>query len=86
MLHFILGRLPDSARMYGEVFVNGATSHMPYGSYVSSSFLAAIFNIFSLLVNHMISTNCISLKIRDCCFSRLSLYQIWDLELKVAII
>lgn len=31
-----LGRLPHSARMYGEVFVNGAKSHMPYGSYVSS--------------------------------------------------
>lgn len=31
-----LGRLHHSAKMYGEVFVNGAKSHMPYGSYVSS--------------------------------------------------
>ncbi|OWM73769.1 hypothetical protein CDL15_Pgr026873 [Punica granatum] len=33
LLRAIAGRLPDSARMYGEVFVNGAKSHMPYGSY-----------------------------------------------------
>ncbi|KAL0390077.1 UNVERIFIED_CONTAM: ABC transporter G family member 3, partial [Sesamum calycinum] len=26
-------RLPDSARIYGEVFVNGVKSRMPYGSY-----------------------------------------------------
>ncbi|XVF68527.1 hypothetical protein PTKIN_Ptkin11bG0009700 [Pterospermum kingtungense] len=28
-----LGRLHPSAKMYGEVFVNGAKTHMPYGSY-----------------------------------------------------
>ncbi|KAK4747375.1 hypothetical protein SAY87_026412 [Trapa incisa] len=33
LLRAIAGRLSDSARMYGEVFVNGAKSHMPYGSY-----------------------------------------------------
>lgn len=33
LLRAIAGRLPDSARMYGEVFVNGAKSRMPYGSY-----------------------------------------------------
>ncbi|KAI6685839.1 hypothetical protein NL676_031752 [Syzygium grande] len=33
LLRAIAGRLPDSARMYGEVFVNGTKSHMPYGSY-----------------------------------------------------
>lgn len=31
------GRLHRSAKMYGEVFVNGAKSHMSYGSYVSST-------------------------------------------------
>ncbi|XP_044483521.1 ABC transporter G family member 3-like isoform X1 [Mangifera indica] len=33
LLRAISGRLPHSARMYGEVFVNGAKSRMPYGSY-----------------------------------------------------
>ncbi|XP_027341590.1 ABC transporter G family member 3 [Abrus precatorius] len=33
LLRAIAGRLHPSARMYGEVFVNGAKSHMPYGSY-----------------------------------------------------
>ncbi|KAK7324914.1 hypothetical protein VNO77_28856 [Canavalia gladiata] len=33
LLRAIAGRLNPSARMYGEVFVNGAKSHMPYGSY-----------------------------------------------------
>lgn len=33
-----LGRLPNSARMYGEVFVNGTKMRMPYGSYVSLCF------------------------------------------------
>ncbi|CAN6557035.1 unnamed protein product [Malus baccata var. baccata] len=33
LLRALAGRLPHSARMYGEVFVNGAKSHMPYGSY-----------------------------------------------------
>lgn len=33
-----LGRLHHSAKVYGEVFVNGAKSHMPYGSYVSSQY------------------------------------------------
>ncbi|XP_044506851.1 ABC transporter G family member 3-like isoform X2 [Mangifera indica] len=33
LLRAIAGRLPRSARMYGEVYVNGAKSHMPYGSY-----------------------------------------------------
>ncbi|KAL9413193.1 hypothetical protein AB3S75_041793 [Citrus x aurantiifolia] len=33
LLRAIAGRLPHSARMYGEVFVNGAKSEMPYGSY-----------------------------------------------------
>lgn len=31
-----VGRLDDSAKVYGEVFVNGAKSLLPYGSYVSS--------------------------------------------------
>lgn len=29
------GRLPDSARTYGEVFINGVRSRLPYGAYVS---------------------------------------------------
>ncbi|XP_023916477.1 ABC transporter G family member 3 isoform X1 [Quercus suber] len=33
LLRAIAGRLHHSAKMYGEVFVNGAKSHMPYGSY-----------------------------------------------------
>lgn len=33
LLRAIAGRLAHSARMYGEVFVNGAKSEMPYGSY-----------------------------------------------------
>ncbi|KAJ8559605.1 hypothetical protein K7X08_003663 [Anisodus acutangulus] len=33
LLRALAGRLPDSARMYGEVFVNGTKRHMPYGSY-----------------------------------------------------
>jgi hypothetical protein len=34
--YFMAGRLPRSARLYGEVFVNGTKSQMPYGSYVSA--------------------------------------------------
>ncbi|KAG8387619.1 hypothetical protein BUALT_Bualt02G0040000 [Buddleja alternifolia] len=33
LLRALSGRLPDSARVYGEVFVNGVKSHMPYGAY-----------------------------------------------------
>ncbi|KAL0417689.1 UNVERIFIED_CONTAM: ABC transporter G family member 3 [Sesamum radiatum] len=33
LLRALAGRLPDSARIYGEVFVNGVKSRMPYGSY-----------------------------------------------------
>ncbi|OVA06976.1 ABC transporter-like [Macleaya cordata] len=33
LLRAIAGRLRDSAKMYGEVFVNGAKSRLPYGSY-----------------------------------------------------
>ncbi|XP_031123250.1 ABC transporter G family member 3-like [Ipomoea triloba] len=33
LLKALAGRLPDSARMYGEVLVNGAKSRIPYGSY-----------------------------------------------------
>ncbi|KAK6776639.1 hypothetical protein RDI58_027640 [Solanum bulbocastanum] len=33
LLRALSGRLPDSARMYGEVFVNGTKMCMPYGSY-----------------------------------------------------
>lgn len=33
LLRALAGRLPDSARMYGEVFVNGKKMRMPYGSY-----------------------------------------------------
>ncbi|KAI4322302.1 hypothetical protein L6164_022010 [Bauhinia variegata] len=33
LLRAIAGRLDPSARMYGEVFVNGAKNPMPYGSY-----------------------------------------------------
>ncbi|GKV08358.1 hypothetical protein SLEP1_g19998 [Rubroshorea leprosula] len=33
LLRAIAGRLLPSAKMYGEVFVNGVKSHMPYGSY-----------------------------------------------------
>lgn len=37
------GRLPDSARTYGEVFVNGVKARMPYGSYVSSLLCHLLF-------------------------------------------
>ncbi|OMO58356.1 ABC transporter-like protein [Corchorus olitorius] len=33
LLRAIAGRSHPSAKMYGEVFVNGAKTHMPYGSY-----------------------------------------------------
>lgn len=33
LLRALAGRLPDSARTYGEVFVNGVKSRMPYGAY-----------------------------------------------------
>ncbi|CDY30512.1 BnaA04g16210D [Brassica napus] len=33
LLRALAGRLPPSAKMYGDVFVNGSKSHMPYGSY-----------------------------------------------------
>ncbi|KAL0436398.1 UNVERIFIED_CONTAM: ABC transporter G family member 3 [Sesamum radiatum] len=33
LIRALAGRLPDSARIYGEVFVNGVKSRMPYGSY-----------------------------------------------------
>ncbi|KAF2321755.1 hypothetical protein GH714_002129 [Hevea brasiliensis] len=33
LLRAIAGRLHHSAKMYGEVFVNGTKSHLPYGSY-----------------------------------------------------
>uniref|UniRef100_A0A2N9EYE3 ABC transporter domain-containing protein n=1 Tax=Fagus sylvatica TaxID=28930 RepID=A0A2N9EYE3_FAGSY len=33
LLRAIAGRLHHSAKMFGEVFVNGAKSHMPYGYY-----------------------------------------------------
>ncbi|KAL6516693.1 ATP-binding cassette sub- G member 3 [Orobanche gracilis] len=33
LLRALAGRLPDSARVYGEVFVNGVKSRMPYGVY-----------------------------------------------------
>lgn len=34
-----LGRLDDSANMYGEVFVNGAKASLHYGTYVSKVFV-----------------------------------------------
>lgn len=33
LLRALAGRLPHSARMYGEVFINGGKSYLPYGSY-----------------------------------------------------
>ncbi|KAK4492712.1 hypothetical protein RD792_018009 [Penstemon davidsonii] len=33
LLRALAGRLPDSARVYGEVFVNGVKSRLPYGAY-----------------------------------------------------
>ncbi|KAJ4812302.1 ABC transporter G family member 2 [Rhynchospora pubera] len=33
LLRALAGRLPHSARLYGEVFINGTKSQMPYGSY-----------------------------------------------------
>ncbi|KAM0972129.1 hypothetical protein TB2_019506 [Malus domestica] len=38
LLRALAGRLPHSARMYDEVFVNGLKSPMPYGSYLGSCF------------------------------------------------
>uniref|UniRef100_A0A453MK44 ABC transporter domain-containing protein n=1 Tax=Aegilops tauschii subsp. strangulata TaxID=200361 RepID=A0A453MK44_AEGTS len=38
LLRAISGRLRGAERMYGEVFVNGVKSPLPYGSYVSSFF------------------------------------------------
>jgi hypothetical protein len=41
--------------MYGEVFVNGEKSHMPYGSYVSSMQLHLLSNLqfFSLFFSFL---------------------------------
>ncbi|RAL37491.1 hypothetical protein DM860_000185 [Cuscuta australis] len=33
LLRALAGRLPNSAKMYGEVFANGSKSYIPYGSY-----------------------------------------------------
>ncbi|KAK9691163.1 hypothetical protein RND81_09G180200 [Saponaria officinalis] len=33
MLRALAGRLPNSARMYGDVFINGMKAYLPYGSY-----------------------------------------------------
>ncbi|GFQ00220.1 ABC transporter g family member 3 [Phtheirospermum japonicum] len=33
LLRALAGRLPDTGRVYGEVFVNGVKSRMPYGAY-----------------------------------------------------
>ncbi|KAM1203976.1 hypothetical protein ACFX2J_019725 [Malus domestica] len=38
LLRALAGRLPYSAIMYDEVFVNGSKSPMPYGSYLGSCF------------------------------------------------
>ncbi|KAF5937692.1 hypothetical protein HYC85_025198 [Camellia sinensis] len=35
LLRALAGRLHDSAKMYGEVFVNGVKSRLPYGSYAA---------------------------------------------------
>lgn len=51
MILSFIGRLPPSAKMYGEVFVNGSKSHMPYGSYVSHNYLIVFLDLFSLFVN-----------------------------------
>lgn len=41
----------DSARMYGEVFVNGAKSSLQYGLYVSSLFhCLVVIVVFNLLL------------------------------------
>jgi hypothetical protein len=40
------GRLHHSARMYGEVFVNGAKARMCYGSYVSSMYILLLLDHF----------------------------------------
>lgn len=56
---FTLGRLHHSAKMYGEVFVNGAKSHMPYGSYVSPLLhLLLGFHFFGLVFS-----------LHPCCYS-----------------
>lgn len=54
-----LGRLHEAARMYGEVFVNGVKSQIPYGSYVSALLFhlhssSEISNYFSVMnvLNH----------------------------------
>jgi hypothetical protein len=39
------GRLAAAERMYGEIFVNGAKSRLPYGSYVRSFFFFLILSI-----------------------------------------
>lgn len=44
-LVFTSGRLPDSARMYGDVFVNGSKSLMPHGTYVSYISMVIMFDI-----------------------------------------
>lgn len=44
----VSGRLHHSAKMYGEIFVNGKKSRLPYGAYVSSkSFESNLFICFS---------------------------------------
>ncbi|KAE9461226.1 hypothetical protein C3L33_06829, partial [Rhododendron williamsianum] len=42
LLRALAGRLHDSAKMYGEVFVNGQKSRLPYGSYVKDGTLEVV--------------------------------------------
>jgi hypothetical protein len=40
------GRLHHSARMYGEIFVNGAKSRMRYGTYVSYKYILLLLDSY----------------------------------------
>ncbi|KAF5183540.1 Abc transporter g family member [Thalictrum thalictroides] len=43
LLRALSGRLQDPAKMFGEVFVNGAKSSMPYGSYCQKHWSILIY-------------------------------------------
>ncbi|CAH2041686.1 unnamed protein product, partial [Thlaspi arvense] len=45
LLRALAGRLHDSAKLYGEVFVNGEKSRVPYGSYSLAKALALFSSI-----------------------------------------
>ncbi|GER39446.1 ABC-2 type transporter family protein [Striga asiatica] len=56
LLRALAGRLPDSARVYGEVLVNGVKSRIPYGAYGKKlGIVLSAVDFFDLLRSSSIS-------------------------------